>query len=103
MYDYPEKVKQYIFQNFEPSTPKMANTKMSTGQLLKFLFVVFPKDCISDYELTDILFELGYKPYNELEIIEEETEEGEEWKSKSKESKTKLRVYWCLNSFPNIF
>lgn len=101
MYDYPEKVKQYIFQNFEPSTPKLANTKMSTQQLLKFLFVVFPVDCVSDYELTDILFELGYKPYNELEIMEEEPKEGEEWKAK--EPKTKLRVHWCLNSFPNIF
>jgi hypothetical protein len=34
---------------------------MTTGSILDFLFKTFPKDCISDYELNDILNQLKFE------------------------------------------
>ena len=60
MLDYPEQITAFITANFTPSNPDRANFKRTTDGVLAFLFATFPDGCISDYELNDILLELGY-------------------------------------------
>ena len=61
MYDYQEQVKAFLQEHFTPATAETANVKMTTGSILEFLFKTFPKDCISDYELNDILNQLKFE------------------------------------------
>lgn len=103
MYDYQEKVKDYLENNFSPANYDLANMRCTTKMLLDFIFTVFPKDCISDYELVETLYDLGYVPKNIEEAIEDNNpEEGEEWKKKTKPKKTQLKVYWCLMALPSL-
>ncbi len=90
MYDYQEKVKEYLENNFVPGDTKNFNLKVSTQELLGFLFRVFPKDSISDYDLVEILHDLGYHPFNLMERISEED------KNKA------LNVYWLLQGMPSL-
>lgn len=60
MYDYQDKIKAFIQQNFTPATADSANVKLTTNGLLLFLWNAFPVDCISDYSLVEILEDLGY-------------------------------------------
>ena len=63
MYDYKEQIRNFIKLNFLPSTPEESNFKVSSNELLGYLFDIFPFECISDYELNEILVELGYERY----------------------------------------
>ena len=63
MFDYKDQVHKFIGENFKPSTPDEANFRVSTNQLLGYLFQTFPADCISDYELNDILLSLKYERF----------------------------------------
>lgn len=67
MLNYREEIKDYLQANFTPSDDTLANFKQTTNDLLDFLFDVFPKNCISDYDLNDILLELGYIRYTWVE------------------------------------
>lgn len=60
MLNYYEDITAFLQANFTPSDPDKSNFKCTTRELLRFLFETFPKDCISDYELMDILVDLGY-------------------------------------------
>ena len=60
MLDYPQQISDFIKANFKPIDPDRANFKQTTNGLLRFLWNTFPKDCISDYDLNDILLDLGY-------------------------------------------
>lgn len=103
MYDYPQKVREYLENNFAPTRYYLANMKCTTKMLLDFLFTVFPRDCISDYELVEVLYELGYAPQNVQEIMSESSpEEGEEWKESNKPKKKQLKVFWCLMALPSL-
>lgn len=90
MYDYQEKVMEYLELNFVPGDTKNHNLKVSTQELLGFLFRVFPRDCISDYDLVDILQRLGYRPFNLMERINKE------------DKKEALHVYWLLQGMPSL-
>lgn len=61
MFDYTNEIRNFIKLNFEPTYPDLANVKYTTDEFLAFLFLVFPVDCISDYELNDILLSLDYE------------------------------------------
>ncbi|ALU25257.1 hypothetical protein HMPREF9714_03328 [Myroides odoratimimus CCUG 12901] len=90
MYDYQEKVKDYLENNFVPGDTHNYNLKVSTQELLSFLFKVFPRDCISDYDLVDTLQYLGYRPFNIMERISKD------------DKKEVLNVYWLLQGMPSL-
>jgi hypothetical protein len=95
MLDYLETIREFLIENFTPSNPESANVKLNTDQLLGFLFRTFPADCISDYDLNDILIELEYKRYTY--VVESYSEVGKK-KDKRIEVKKSLEVGWCLKS-----
>jgi hypothetical protein len=68
MYDYQEQVKAFLQEHFTPASAETANVKMTTGSILEFLFKTFPKDCISDYELNDILNQLKFERGTFMEV-----------------------------------
>jgi len=77
--DLKTQVTEFIRLNFMPSDPDKANFKRATGDILTFLWLSFPKDCISDYELADILFALGYARHTWVEDYQStEIENGKE-------------------------
>jgi hypothetical protein len=57
---FKTKISNFIKQNFRPAEYNTANVTMSTEEFLDFLFTVFPKDCISDYDLVDIMERQGF-------------------------------------------
>lgn len=85
MYNYEEKIKEFLQHNFTPSTAEKANVKLTTNGLLKFLWNTFPKDCISDYTLVQILEELNYK--QTMYVIED-----------TESAKTQLTLGWCFET-----
>lgn len=95
MYNYEEKIKEFLQHNFEPSTPENANMKLKTSQLLNFLWNTFPVDCISDYELVLILEELGYK--EALYVVEHSINKKAD-NRKFIEIQKSLELGWCLKS-----
>lgn len=88
MQDYPEKIREYLYDNFIPGTKENANLKVTTKELLNFLFRIFPYECIDDYQLVDILYELGYQPANLME--------------KNSNDQTELNAYWLLAAMPSL-
>ncbi len=95
MYDYQEKIKAFIQVNFVPSNAENANVKLTTNQLLQFLWNAFPIDCISDYLLVEILESLGYT--QTMYVVETPVEKGTK-KNKVIEIKKSLQLGWCLKS-----
>ena len=92
MHDYQEQIAEYLKKYFEPRDPNVANFRKSTRELLVFLSQVFPQNCISDYQLHEILLEQGYEIHqwvNESFIPEED---GSVKVVKS------LASGWCLHS-----
>lgn len=61
MFDYVQQVTDFLQANFTPGSPEECNVKMTNAELLGFLFKIFPKDCISDYELNDIMVLLKFQ------------------------------------------
>lgn len=63
MFDYYDLISKFIKDNFEPTYPDLANVKFTTEEFLQFLFLSFPNDCISDYELNEILLSLDFERF----------------------------------------
>lgn len=97
--DYKTQISEFIKDNFQPSEANLANLKMSTDQLLKFLFTVFPDDCISDYDLVDMLKYQGFelKPFVRESYTEEENK-----KETITSIQKRLALGWCLKSDINL-
>lgn len=95
MLDYINTITQFLKDNFQPSKPESANVKFNTDQLLNFLFRTFPADCISDYDLNDILISLGY--IRHTYVVEQYVEIGDK-KETVVEVKKSLEVGWCLKT-----
>lgn len=68
MYNFKAQVKDFLKENFTPATAPVYDLALSNQAILDFLFDVFPKDCISDYDLHEILHDLQYKK----QIIEQD-------------------------------
>ena len=64
MIDKTIEIQAFLKQHYVPA--KLEDTKkelqLSTPEVLSFLFKIFPKDCIDDYELHNILTTLNYTP-----------------------------------------
>ena len=85
MFDYKEKIRDFILLNFEASTPEECNCKMN------FIFQTFPDGCISDYDLNEVLIKLGFSRYTyTIEIIEVV--------KKVETKRYELQSAWCMNS-----
>jgi len=95
MLDYIDTIREFLIENFHPSNPEIANVKLTTDQLLGFLFQTFPDGCISDYDLNDILISLGYKRFT---YVVESYSEVEKDDSTIYEVRKSLQVGWCLKS-----
>jgi hypothetical protein len=95
MYDYPELIKNFIQQNFVPATELTVNYRVTSRELLNFLFSVFPDGCIDDYDLNLIMHSLGYEP--KVYYIEHTTELVVEGETK-KQTERQLHTGWFLFS-----
>jgi len=93
--DYPEQIKTYLQAHFAPSDPDRANFRKSTAELLGFLFLAFPPGCISDYDLVEIMNDLGYDIH---QWVHETFETEGEGKNSMITAKRELRTGWCLSS-----
>lgn len=93
--DYPEQIKDYLQAHFAPSDPDRANFRKTTNELLGFLSQVFPAGCISDYDLAEILTDLGY---NRHQWPHENFYEEGEGKEKVIKVSRHLATGWCLKS-----
>lgn len=99
MHDYVEQITKFIKASFEPSDPNRANFKRSTDGVLQFLFQTFPEGCISDYELNEILLELGYVRHTWTEDhISFSNTEDDEITTINKE----ITSGWCMQSELNL-
>lgn len=99
MLDYEEQVKAFLKENFEPSEPNKSNFNKTTRELLGFLFETFPNGCISDYQLNEILLELGHQRHN---YVSESIVEIQNKKEKHFEIRKQLASGWCLRSEFNL-
>lgn len=84
MYDYIIQISEFIRENFAPVSIEEANAKMTSDELLSFIFLTFPKGCISDYDLNDIMVRLGF--HRATYVFEGEDDEN------------KILSGWCMNS-----
>jgi hypothetical protein len=94
--DYAEQVKKFIQENFEPAEENKANLKWSNAQFRGFLFDVFPRNCISDYDLDEILTDLAYtrQTWVEDHTSLSQDDEGKEVFTISK----RLTTGWCIRT-----
>jgi len=99
MLNYPEQITAFITANFTPSDPDRANFKRTTDGVLTFLFATFPDGCISDYDLNDILLELGYERHTWVNEHIEVTYVDEAEITTINKS---LVSGWCLQSVFNL-
>ena len=102
MYNYKEQIKDFIEANFTPSSPILANVRLTSSQFLHFIFNTFPEGCISDYDLNDILVSLGYERFTYY-VSTPITQTKEEIKANEPiQYNDELINGWCLlsNSIP---
>lgn len=64
MFDYGAQISEFLKLNFSPSNPEESNFKVTSTELLGYLFQIFPDDCINDYDLNEILITLGYQRFS---------------------------------------
>ena len=100
MYDYPQQIKDFLSRYFTPSEEVLANVKMTTYDLLAFLWNAFPKDCISDYQLVEILNELGHQ--QQMYVVEHYSEFKDDDGKKKQRINKKLEVGWCFKTPFNL-
>jgi hypothetical protein len=92
VHDYYEKVTDYLKVNFAPCEYNTSNVQHSNLSLLKFLYTIFPKNCISEYELHEIMVDLGYRVQTWPADITNTNEDGDT------EIKRELAAGWCMRS-----
>lgn len=99
MYDYVSQISQFLQEHFVPAdNAEQSNTRLTSEQLMRFLFKTFPEGCISDYELNEIMLKLKYK--RETYTIEIPIEQTKEEKKSNAPIKYnyELCTGWCMNS-----
>lgn len=64
MIDRTQEIKRFLEKHYKPceSENKETSLQKTTGELLYFLFSVFPTNCIDTYDLFEILTQLGHEP-----------------------------------------
>ncbi|MGK4567834.1 hypothetical protein [Flavobacterium sp. 3HN19-14] len=103
MLDYEDQITDYLKENFTVSDADKANFKKTTNELLSFLFTTFPDGCISDFQLNQILIDLGYSRTTYIvETITERTEGRKKDKTTITTIHKHLTLGWCLKSHFNL-
>lgn len=99
MYDYISQISEFLQEHFVPAdNAELSNTRLTSEELLTFLFKTFPKGCISDYELNDIMLKLKYKRETyTISIPIARTKEEIESNAPIKYN-YELCTGWCMNS-----
>ncbi len=92
---YLSDIEKFIEENFTPATPETANVKISTEDLLTFIFRTFPYDSIMEHQLTDILTSLGYERHTYVLERNEVTGKGKKQQTTVHKS---LSVGWCMKT-----
>lgn len=94
MFDYAEQIREFLKLNFTPSNPDVANFKVTSNELLNYLFYTFPNGCINDYDLNEILLSLKYErfTYTVETITFSEDKEG----NKTENKHYHLAFGWCM-------
>lgn len=64
MIDKTQEIKAFIKKHYSPGTPETSppELQLTTNALLSLLFQTFPIGCVDDYDLAEILKQLGYEP-----------------------------------------
>lgn len=64
MIDKTLEIASFLKSHYIPGTIKETkkDLQLSTIEVLDLLFQIFPKDCIDDYEMHQLLTNLGYTP-----------------------------------------
>jgi Ca2+-binding EF-hand superfamily protein len=96
MFDYVQKIKEFLAENFEPSTPEESNFKNTSAELLEFIFETFPNGCITDYDLNEIMISLGYK--HQTYVVEHSVEFVNKDGNNDFQIVKTIRNGWCLLS-----
>lgn len=99
MYDYVFQISQFLQEHFVPAdNSEQSNTRLTSEELLNFLFKTFPEGCISDYDLNDIMLKLNYKRETyTIEFDIPQTKSEKESNAPIKHS-YQLCTGWCMNS-----
>lgn len=99
MYDYVSQISQFLQEHFVPAdNAELSNTRLTSEELLIFLFKTFPEGCISDYELNEIMLKLKYKRETyTISIPIARTKEEIESNAPIKYN-YELCTGWCMNS-----
>lgn len=99
MYDYVSQISQFLQEHFVPAdNAEQSNTRLTSEELLNFLFQTFPNGCISDYELNDIMLKLNYKRETYTITIPIEQTEKEIERNAPIKYHYELCTGWCMNS-----
>ena len=96
MYDYNEKIKAFLVENFEPATAENSNYKNTSHELLEFLFETFPNGCITDYDLNDIMVSLGY--IHQTYIVEHTVQFIDKDGKEAYQTVKTIRNGWCMTA-----
>lgn len=96
MFDYKEQILEFLKLNFSPSSPEDANFKVTNNELLNYLFQIFPFDCISDYDLNEILIALKYERFSIK--IDTSTSKTNKDGNVVKNQSAILGFCWCMHS-----
>lgn len=96
MYDYPDQIKSFLNHSFTPVEEVLSNVKMTTGDLLEFLWNAFPKDCITEYNLVEILNHLDHK--QQMYVVENYHEFVDDDKNKKIRITRKIEIGWCFKT-----
>lgn len=99
MYNYVFQISNFLQEHFVPAdNAEQSNTRLTSEELLNFLFQTFPNGCISDYELNEIMLKLHYKRETyTLSIPIEQTKTEKESNAPIKYT-YELCTGWCMNS-----
>lgn len=99
MYDYVYQISQFLQEHFVPAdNAEQSNTRLTSEELLNFLFQTFPNGCISDYELNEIMLKMKYKRETyTISIPIARTKEEIESNAPIKYN-YELCTGWCMNS-----
>lgn len=99
MYDYTTQISEFIQEHFAPAeNAYLANTRMTSEELLFFLFQTFPVGCISDYDLNEIMLKLQYKRETYSIAFEHPRTEKEIENNVPVSYSYQLATGWCMNS-----
>ncbi|MDD3772112.1 MAG: hypothetical protein RBT46_04335 [Weeksellaceae bacterium] len=78
MKDYKDRIKYLISRLYEPADTKDYTIRMTTLDIYKNLCSIIPATSFDEFDLLEVLEELGYQPGYEQKKLEVKNESGKE-------------------------